>query len=31
MDGAINFLNLTAFINEPRFWGIEMRKELVSH
>lgn len=27
VDGAINFLNLTTFINEPRFWGIEMRKD----
>ena len=26
VDGAINFLNLTTFINEPRFWGVEMRK-----
>jgi iron complex outermembrane receptor protein len=26
VDGGINFNNLTAFINEPAFWGIEMRK-----
>ena len=25
VDGAINFNNLTAFINEPSYWGIEMR------
>ena len=25
VDGGINFNNLTAFINEPAFWGIEMR------
>jgi len=25
-DGALDFLNLTAFINEPRFWGIELSK-----
>jgi len=25
VDGALNFLNLTAFINEPRFWGGEFR------
>ena len=24
-DGALNFLNLTAFVNEPRFWGAEVR------
>jgi iron complex outermembrane receptor protein len=23
VDGAINFLNLTAFVNEPAFWGVE--------
>jgi iron complex outermembrane receptor protein len=23
VDGAINFLNLTAFVNEPRYWGLE--------
>jgi len=23
-DGAIDFLNLTAFVNEPRYWGIEL-------
>lgn len=26
VDGGINFNNLTAFINEPAFWGVEMRK-----
>ncbi len=25
VDGGINFNNLTAFINEPAFWGIEVR------
>ena len=25
VDGGINFNNLTAFINEPAYWGIEMR------
>ncbi len=25
VDGALNFLNLTAFVNEPRFWGAEAR------
>lgn len=25
VDGALNFLNLTAFVNEPRFWGGEFR------
>jgi iron complex outermembrane receptor protein len=25
VDGAINFLNLTAFVNEPRYWGFEFR------
>lgn len=25
VDGAINFLNLTAFVNEPRYWGVEFR------
>ncbi len=24
-DGAIDFLNLTGFINEPRYWGAEFR------
>ena len=23
VDGALNFLNLTAFVNEPAFWGAE--------
>ena len=25
VDGGINFLNLTAFINEPAYWGLEVR------
>jgi len=25
VDGAIDFLNLTAFVNEPAFWGIEVQ------
>jgi iron complex outermembrane recepter protein len=25
VDGALNFLNLTAFVNEPRYWGVEVR------
>jgi iron complex outermembrane receptor protein len=25
VDGGIDFLNLTAFINEPAFWGVEAR------
>ncbi len=25
-DGALDFLNPTAFINEPRFWGLEFSK-----
>ncbi len=25
VDGGINFLNLTAFINEPAYWGVELR------
>ena len=25
VDGALNFLNLTAFVNEPRYWGLEFR------
>ena len=24
VDGALDFLNLTAFVNEPRFWGVEV-------
>ena len=24
-DGGIDFLNLTAFVNEPRYWGAEFR------
>ncbi|MDJ0710800.1 MAG: TonB-dependent receptor [Woeseiaceae bacterium] len=27
VDGALNFLNLTAFVNEPRYWGGEFRYE----
>ena len=27
VDGGINFNNLTAFINEPAFWGVELRKD----
>ncbi len=27
VDGGINFNNLTVFINEPAFWGIELRKD----
>lgn len=26
-DGALDFLNQTAFINEPRFWGLEVSKK----
>lgn len=25
VDGGLNFLNLTAFINEPAYWGVEFR------
>ncbi len=25
VDGALDFLNLTAFVNEPAFWGVEVR------
>ena len=25
VDGGINFLNLTAFINEPAYWGVELK------
>ncbi len=25
VDGGLNFLNLTAFINEPAFWGLEAK------
>ena len=28
VDGGINFLNLTAFVNEPAFWGLEFRYNL---
>jgi iron complex outermembrane receptor protein len=27
VDGGINFNNLTVFINEPAFWGFELRKD----
>ena len=27
VDGAVDFLNLTAFINEPAYWGVEFRME----
>lgn len=27
-EGALDFLNLTAFVNEPRYWGLEFRKNL---
>lgn len=27
VDGAINFLNLTTFVNEPSYWGVELRKD----
>ncbi|NIL95225.1 MAG: TonB-dependent receptor [Woeseiaceae bacterium] len=27
VDGGINFNNLTIFINEPAFWGVEVRKD----
>ena len=26
VDGGINFNNLTVFVNEPAFWGVEFRK-----
>lgn len=25
VDGGVNFLNLTAFVNEPAYWGLEVR------
>jgi len=25
IEGGINFLNLTAFVNEPAYWGVEFR------
>ena len=25
VDGALNFLNLTAFVNDPAYWGVEFR------
>jgi len=25
VEGGINFLNLTAFVNEPSYWGVEFR------
>jgi len=27
VDGGINFLNLTAFVNDPAFWGLEFRHD----
>lgn len=27
VDGALNFLNLTAFVNDPRYWGVDVRYE----
>jgi iron complex outermembrane receptor protein len=27
VDGGINFNNLTAFINEPAYWGVEFRRD----
>ncbi len=27
VDGGINFNNLTVFINEPAYWGVEFRKD----
>jgi iron complex outermembrane receptor protein len=27
VDGGINFINMTAFINEPAFWGLEFRRD----
>jgi len=27
-EGALDFLNLTAFVNEPSYWGVELRKNL---
>lgn len=27
VDGALNFLNLTTFVNEPSYWGVELRKD----
>ncbi len=27
VDGGINFNNLTVFVNEPAYWGIELRKD----
>jgi iron complex outermembrane receptor protein len=27
VEGGINFLNLTAFVNEPSFWGVEVTYE----
>ncbi len=25
VDGGINFLNITGFVNEPAYWGLEFR------
>ena len=27
VEGGINFLNLTAFVNEPAYWGVEFRAD----
>jgi iron complex outermembrane receptor protein len=27
VEGGINFLNLTAFVNEPAYWGVEFRTQ----
>ena len=29
VDGALNFINLTAFTNEPRFFGFEVRYDFL--
>ncbi len=26
-EGALDFLNQTAFVNEPRYWGLEVRRD----
>ncbi len=26
-EGALDFLNLTGFVNEPQFWGLEVKKQ----
>lgn len=30
VDGGLNFLNLTAFINEPAYWGLEFRYDFAN-